>query len=224
MKKDEMTFKGNCKHSSLVELLYLDQIQNVDVKKRVQLHLQQCLECQRLFSELELQYRYIEKEVDKPVANKALDLAKRIGKKDTKYGLVVCDPVESTGSFKKATPYKTRVLFTANGVKSDMPKTFSDFKFGSLPHDSIAIRAMTDKSCNQLLLYLWSPQNENFDGWELKISGENGKATFSQSGVSQIPLIDIEDLNDKVIYFNERQSAFASGNRYTNLKSPITTL
>jgi len=224
MKKQETVFKRSCEYNSLVELLYLDQIQDEDERKRAQLHLQQCPECKRLFSELEVQYRYIEREIDKPVANKALDLAKKIGNKDTKYGLVVCEPVDSKKSLKNAAAYKTKVLFTANGVKSEKPKTLSDFKLGSLPQDSIAIRAMTDKSRNQLLLYLWSPQNENFDGWELKISGETGKATFGQSGVSQIPLMEIEDLNDKVIYFNERQSAFASGNRFIKSKSPIATL
>jgi len=224
MKKRETTIRGRCEHSVLVEMLYLDQIQQEEEKKRAQLHLQQCHECQKLFSDLQVQYGYIEKEIDKPVSNKALDLAKRVGRKDTKYGLVVCEPVDSKRASKNATAYKTRVLFTANGVKSERPNTLSEYQLASLPQDSIAIRAMTDNSCNQLLLYLWSPQHENFDGWELKISGETGKTTFSQAGASKIPLINIEDLNDKVIYFNERQNAFASGNRFTKSKSQIATL
>ncbi len=224
MKKRETTFKGRCRHSDLTELLYLGQIENEEEEKLAQLHLQQCPVCKKIFSELEYQYRFIEKEIQKPVANKTLDLAKKIGPKDTKYGLLVCEPVESAKSTKNAMPYKTKVLFTANGAGTVKNKKLTDFNLKSLPEDSIAIRAMTDKKCNKLLLYLWSPQNDDFDGWELKISGEAGKATFNPSGMSQIPLMEIEDLNGKVIYFKERHTAFASGNRFTNIKSSITTL
>ncbi len=223
MKKQETTFKGSCEHSNLTELLYLGQLENEEEKKLAQLHLQQCPVCKRTFSELEQQYRFIEKEIQKPVTNKTLDLAKEVGSKDTKYGLLICEPVESAKTNKKAAPYKAKVLFTANGAGNTKNKKLADFNLKSLPEDSIAIRAMTDKKCNKLLLYLWSPQNEDFDGWELKISGE-AKAVFNLSGMSQIPLMEIEDLNGKVIYFKERQTAFASGNRFTNIKSSITTL
>lgn len=223
MKKQTPFFSGRCEYSRLTELLCLDEIKNEDEKKKTQLHLQQCSTCQQAFSTLEFQYEIVKREMLKPVTNKTLDLVKKISR-DTKYGLVVCEPVDQSKAAKNSVPYKTKVLFTANGSGISANKTLSDFKLGSFPDDAIAIRAMTDKKCNKLLLYLWSPQNEDFDGWELKISGETGKATFSPSGMSQIPLMEIEDLNGKVIYFKERQKAFASGNRFTNTKSPAATL
>ena len=224
MKKQELFFRGRCEHSNLTELLYLDKIQDDDEKKRAQLHLQHCLVCKNLFSDLELQYKFISREVLKPVSNKTLDLAKKISSKDTKYGLVVCEPVVHRKATKDSTPYKTKVLFTANGAGPSKSKKLADFSLGSLPDDSIAIRAMTDKKRNKLLLYLWSPQNEDFEGWELLVSTETGKAKFGPSGMSQIPLMEIEDLHGKVIYFKEKQNAFASGDRFTKPKSPISTL
>ena len=224
MRKQETVLKGRCEHSNLTELLYLNEIQDENEKKKAQLHLQQCPVCQTAFSSLEFQYKCINNELLKPIANKTLDLAKKIKNKDTKYGLVVCEPVDQAKSINNAVPYKTKVLFTANGSGATKAKKLADYSLDSLPDDSIAIRAMTDKKCNKLLLYLWSPQNEDFGGWEIDISEKAGKATFSQSGVSQIPLMEIEDLHGKVIYFKERQNAFASGNRFTNKKSLVTTL
>ncbi len=224
MKKQNFFIRGRCEHSNLTELLYLDEIQEKDEKKRAQLHLQQCSSCQQLFHDLEIQYKFINKELQKPVSNKTLDLAKAISARNTKYGLVFCKPIDVGKAAKNTMSYKSKVIFTANGAGPSKSKILSDFDLSSLPQDTIAIRAMTDKTRNKLLLYLWSPQEEDFDGWEIRISGLSNKATFSQSGVSQIPLIDIEDLNDKVIYFKERHSAFASGNRSTTDERFVSTL
>ena len=175
MKKEETTLRG-CPYDDLTERLCLNVKLGEDEKKRVQIHLQQCPTCRERFQEIEGTYSQLNEEVDKPVTNKALDLAKKIRAKDTKYGLVVCEPI-NTAKKKTAHSYKTKVLFTANGTGSSKDKKLSDFDPRSFPKDSIAIRAMTDKRCGKLLLYLWQSDSSNFEGLELKIPGRLEKRT-----------------------------------------------
>jgi len=222
MKKDEATLQG-CPHDNLMELLCLGAKLNEDEKKKVKAHLQQCSLCRQKYQELEGVYRQINEEVEKPVTNKTLDLAKEIRAHSTKYGLVVCEPVNGVQN-GKAHSYKTKVLFTANGTGSTKDKKLADFDPRSFPKDSIAIRAMTDKSCDKLLLYLCRASNDNFDGWELKLPGKSKPTTFNPAGVSQIPLMEIEDLGDKVIYFKEKhKKTSASENRFVSIFKSISS-
>ncbi|MBN1464875.1 hypothetical protein JXA02_03885 [candidate division KSB1 bacterium] len=220
MKKEETTF-NRCPYDDLIELLCLDVQLSEGEKRKARMHLQQCATCRKKFEELENIYSNLNEEVSRPVTNKALDLAKQIRNKDTKYGLVVCEPVKAR---KKATAsYKTKVVFTANGTGSAKDKKLADFDPRSLPKDSIAIRAMTDKACDKLLLYLWHSNDDDTDGWELKF-GKSHAAIFNRAGVSQIPLMEIEDLGDKVIYFKEKhKKASASENRFVNIFESISS-
>ncbi|MBN1558845.1 hypothetical protein JW998_01245 [candidate division KSB1 bacterium] len=223
MKKEETTLEG-CPYDNLIELLCLDVNLSEGEKRKARVHLQQCARCRKKYQELEGIYKHLNEQVNKPVTNKALDLAKKIRDKETKYGLVVCEPLK-TDKKPTALPYKTKVLFTANGTGAGKDSKLADFDPRSLPKDSIAIRAMTDKACDKLLLYLWHEDGDNIDGWELQLPGKSKTAVFSRAGVSQIPLMEIEDLGDKVIYFKEKQKkATASENRYECIFKSISSL
>ena len=117
MKKNESTLRA-CPYDSLTESLCLDVNLSDDDKKKAQIHLQQCPTCRTNYQEIEGVYELLGEEVRKPVTNKVLDLAKEIRSKDTRYGLVVCEPLDGDKT-KKAHSYKTRVLFTANGTGSN---------------------------------------------------------------------------------------------------------
>ncbi len=220
MKKNEMTLTG-CQYDNLTEALCLNVNLSESDKRKAQIHLQQCKECRDKFEELEGTYNQLNEQLAKPVSNKALDLAKHLNSKDTTYGLVICEPVEQKKK-NETLSFKTKVLFTANGTGAHNT-TLSDFDLTTFPKDSIAIRAMTDKSCNQLLLYLWSSKYSTFEGWELKISEKSQRAIFNQSGMSKIPMTQIEELGDKVIYFKEKQNTdTASENRFLNIIDAIS--
>ena len=220
MKENEPTLQG-CPYDNLTESLCLDVHLSEADKRKAQIHLQQCDECREKFEELEGIYSQLNEQVCTPVSNKVLDLAKQIRNKNTRYGLVVCEPVNKTVGTSKS--YKTKVLFSANGTGTNHKKKLSDFDLNALPQDSIAIRAMTDGSCNTLLLYLWSSNPSSFEGLELKISEKSRPVVFDHAGVSHLPLTDIEDLGDKVIYFEEKQNnVSASENRFANIYSAIS--
>lgn len=220
MKKNQENLQG-CPYDNLTESLCLDVNLSDSEKRKAQIHLQQCNECREKFQELEGVYSQINEQVRKPVSNKVLDLAKQIRAKDTRYGLVVCEPIKTKK--EKAQSFKTKVLFSANGTGTNHQKKLVDFDLEALPKDSIAIRAMTDTSCNKLLLYLWSSNRSSFDGLELKVSDKSQRIVFDHAGVSDMPLMQIEDLGDKVIYFEEKQkNVSASENRFSNIISAIT--
>lgn len=220
MKKNEQTLQ-DCPYDNLMESLCLDVNLSDAEKRKAQIHLQQCEECRDKFEELEGVYSQLNEEVTKPVSNKILDLAKKVRARDTRIGLVVCEPVKTKS--EKSLSFKTKLLFSANGTGKNHTKKLSDFDLNALPDGNIAIRAMTDKSCNQLLLYLWSSSCSTFEGWELKVSEKSQHAVFNQAGVSQLPLTSIEELDDKVIYFKEKQNNVpASENRFSNIISAIS--
>jgi hypothetical protein len=223
MKKDEMTLEG-CPYDDLVELLCLDVNLSEGEKLKARIHLQQCARCREKYQELEGIYTQLNEQVNRPVTNGALDLAKKIRDKETKYGLVICEPLKAAKK-PAALPYKTKVLFTANGTGAGKDSKLVDFDPRSFPKDSIAIRAMTDKTCDKLLLYLWHAKGDHIDGWELKLPGRLKTAVFSRAGVSRIPLMEIEDLGDKVIYFKEKhKKASASENRFESIFKSISSL
>ncbi len=219
MKKNQATLQG-CPYDDLTESLCLDINLSESEKRKAQIHLQQCQECRDKFEELEGIYNQLNEEIVKPVSNRVLDLAKNIRSKDTRYGLIVCEPVKTKST--KAVSYETKVLFSANGTGKNHEKKLSDFDLNDLPHDSIAIRVMTDTSCDQLLLYLWSSEYTSFEGWELKVSDVSQRAVFDRAGKSKMPMMPIEELDDKVIYFKEKQNnVSASENRFSNILSAI---
>jgi hypothetical protein len=220
MKKNQPTLQG-CPYDNLTESLCLDINLSDAEKRKAQIHLQQCEECREKFQELEGIYSQLNEEVSKPVSNKVLDLAKQIKSENTRYGLVVCEPEQKKNA--KAQSFRSTVLFTANGTGANHKKKLSDFDLTKLPKDNIAIRAMTDASCNQILLYLWSSNNSSFEGWELKLSDKSQRAVFNQAGVSHMPMMKIEELGDKVIYFKEKQNnVSASENRFSNIIGAIS--
>lgn len=209
MKKNVST-RECCEKSNITELLCADASLCEEARKDAQHHLQECLSCRRQYQQLKKQYQIIHQELDRPVCNRVLDLAKKVRSGDTKYGLVLCEPVRSEDKSKSETPYRTKVVFTANGKISGDHKTLSEYDFKSLSKDQIAIRAMTDSRHNELLLYLWRADTDCFEGWELTIPGEPETTDFGPSGASKIALRDIEDLGDIVIYFKEKHNDSAS--------------
>lgn len=217
MKKNVSTY-GRCGYSELTELLCLGIDMDESDRQTVSEHIAECPECQKRFNSFQTFYKQVDNVFHKPVSNKALDLAKQLNAKETVYGLVICQPLDTKDEHNRS--YKTKVVFTANGKPNQNNMTLGDFDFSSLSEDSIAIRAMTDKQQQKLLLYLWSPSGDNFDGWEVNIP-HAGNAKFNPSGMSKIPLCDIEDLGNKVIYFNEQQNKQASGNRFSNIMNAI---
>ncbi|MBN1480238.1 hypothetical protein EH223_19960 [candidate division KSB1 bacterium] len=219
MKKNETTVQG-CPYDAQTESLCLDINLSESEKRRAQIHLQQCSHCRKKFQELEGLYHCINNEMQKPITNKVLDLAKEIRSKDTKYGLVVCNPIKK-GKGKETFAFKTKVLFTANGTGAIRNKKLADFDLNSLPQETVAIRAMTDKSCDKMLLYLWRAGGETFEGWELKVGDNTYRATIKEGGTSFIPFMEIEDLGDKVIYFKEKHKESASENRFKYLMNAV---
>lgn len=212
---------AGCLYDNQTESLCLDFNLSESEKKRVQIHLQQCPHCRKKFQELQALYDLINNEMQKPITNKTLDLAKQIRSKDTKYGLIICNPIKSKKA-GKTRAFKTKVLFTANGTGMKKNKKLVDFDLKSLPKETVAIRAMTDKSCDKTLLYLWHAEGESFEGWELKLANKTHRAIIGQAGTSSIPFVEIEELGDKVIYFKEKHKESASENRYKYLIRAIT--
>lgn len=220
MKTNETTVQG-CPYDDLTESLCLNINLSDSEKRKAQIHLQQCELCRAKFEELEGIYAHLNEELEKPVTNQALDLAKKLRNQDTTYGLVVCRPLKSKGN--KTRSFKTKVLFTANGTGTHKDKSLQEFNLDSLPKDSIAIRAMTDKSCDRLLLYLWSSNGHAFEGLELKVPDQSRRAIFDKAGVSSVPMMEIQDLGDKVIYFKEKHNTeTASENRFENIFKAIS--
>lgn len=213
--KKNVSISGRCEYNDLIELLCLGGNDlSAEDTERTRLHLQSCSSCQQEFQKLQKLYAILDHEVEKPVSNKALDLAKQVRSKDVEYGLVLCEPIESVQASSEATSYKTKVVFCANGhFYGDHPR-LADYNLQELPKGRLAIRAMTDKTQNKLLLYLWRNGENNFSGWELELPGESERTCFSPSGAASIALRDIKELGNKVIYFEEKHTDSAPGNRF----------
>jgi hypothetical protein len=216
--KKNVSISRRCEYSDRVELLCLGgKDLSAEDKEEARLHYQTCASCQQQFLKLQKFYAILDHEVEKPVTNKALDLAKRVHSEEVEYGLVVCEPIERAQTPDEATRYKTKVVFCANGhFYGDHPR-LADYNLQELPKGRVAIRAMTDKMQNKLLLYLWRDGEENFAGWELELPGEAERTRFSPSGAASIALRDIKELGNKVIYFEEKHSDSASGNRFDRM-------
>lgn len=206
--KTNVSISGRCRYSDRVELLCLGEKLSEEDERQVRLHLEDCPSCKRAFRRLERFYDVLDRQVNKPIHNKALDLAKRASAHDVEYGLVICEPMEREPSGEQAS-YKSKVVFCANGHVVGEHDRLADYRLQDLPKDQIAIRAMSDRAQNKLLLYLWSPGDQHYDGWQLQIAGETEKAQFGPAGTAAIALREIEELGDKVIYFEEKHSDWA---------------
>jgi len=187
--------QGSCSFADRIESLYLDELGD-DEKQKVQRHLQECPHCLKRLFHLKQAFWRIESDLNSGVSNQTLDLARDIRSSDTQIGLIVCEP-EST---EMQHVFKAKVWFTANGKKQAGLARFSEVDFTDLPVDSIAIRTMTDRKRNTLLLYLYSESRQSFEGWTLDIPGEHEAITFNPSGVSEIHAFDVEEFHDKRVF------------------------
>ena len=163
-------------------------------------HLLLCEKCRQKRNDLDLFYRLLDEEINKPTANGVLDLAKQLGPVQVKYGLIVCAPIpEKDNHCDKA--FRTKLLFAVNGDQG--LRQLSHFNLRSLiPHNHIAARIITDPLCNNMLLHLWSPNTDDFYNWDLSIPGFDGRVHLNGAGVTRVQLSNIDDLDDIIIYFN----------------------
>jgi len=201
---------SECSFTDRVENLYLNPKVSRQEKETVHQHIKTCLVCRKKFAGLGLLYSQVYKELQKPVSNKVLDLAKRINHSDTNIGLVVCEPLTRK---HQETRFRTKLVFTANGKSG---KNFQDFDFSTLPDRSIAIRAMIDKKHDKVLLYLWARNNNGFERYTLSFPEPIKNLEFSSSGVSESHFINIEDFDNKVIHL-EKQKATVSNKKKKSL-------
>ena len=193
----QKTRNHHCPTHTQLELLCLESGLAEDDQKRSQMHLQQCMSCRNVVEELDSFYSTLLQEVFKPVSNQVLDFAKEIGRDDVEYGYILCEPIPERNN-GRGFAFRTNVLFFANGEPGK--GKLAQFNKRKIPHDCIALRAMTDPEYKTLLLFLVAPSDSHFDDWVLNIPGTAENVKFSPIGVSKIPLSSVKTFDDKVIF------------------------
>lgn len=193
----QKTRNHHCPTHTQLELLCLESGLAEDDQKRSQMHLQQCMSCRNVVEELDGFYSTLLQEVFKPVSNQVLDFAKEIGRDDVEYGYILCEPIPERNN-GRGFAFRTNVLFSANGEPGK--GKLAQFNKRKIPHDCIALRAMTDPEYKTLLLFLVAPSDPHFDEWVLNIPGTAENIKFSPVGVSQVPLSSVKTFDDKVIF------------------------
>ncbi len=180
-------------------------------------HVENCDVCRKEQEEISNFYGILLHEIQKPISNRVLDFAKKLGASDIKYGLILCEPMPHMDS-DTGRAFRTKLLFTENGKAGS--QTLSTFDLKNIPNRYIALRAMTDPKVNNLLLFLWSPDNENFVDWTLQMPGTQ-KIKFNAAGATKIKDLKINWLDNKVVYFKGNNSPWIDKTRFQTINDSI---
>jgi hypothetical protein len=214
MKNNENTI-DRCFSAVHLELLCLDEtVQD----PRIHSHVKGCMGCHENMDEIETFYDIFTDELRKPISNRVLEFAKQVNIEQIMYGLILCEPVPfSDGDHGKA--YQTKLVFAGNGELGK--NKLAGYNFSIIPAQDLAVRVMTDPAVNKLLLFLWSPNNIDFFDWTLFIPSQAENIRFNSAGAGKINGIDINDLNDKVIYLRPGMTQWIDKTRFESISEAI---
>lgn len=189
--------KNDCPNQRQLERFCLDyKPSDLQYGKMIEKHLSVCPKCRARYQEFSTFYNVLSREIRKPVSNTLFDFSKTLAPDDVKYGLLLCQPVpEKNSRFGKA--YRTTLLFSANG-RSDGSR-LADHNLQHLPPNCCAIRLYSDPKCNSIMLFLWSPETENYEGWQIYIP-ECARNKLNSSGGVKLSMKNLRQLDNKVIY------------------------
>lgn len=187
----------NCPGSMQLELLCLEEGLNDEDRKRSQMHLQQCGDCRQTSKELDTFYAILTQEMRRTINNSSFDFTKRISSDKVQSGHLICEPLPQMNN-GHGQAFRTK-------LNIDVPRETDDEKidavsFRSLKKHSLVIRFMTDSVSSKLILALWSLDTDDFHGWVLHIPGVSESVRFNSAGLAKIPQVNLERLDDKVIY------------------------
>ncbi|NLP12302.1 hypothetical protein GX408_18025 [bacterium] len=167
---------------------------------RVQRHLAQCGKCRRTCRVLDRCNDLLCKEMQRPVANTALDLAKSLAPKRVRYGLLICTPSPDHNQ-RAAKAYRTRLVFSANGEAGRCK--LRDFDLKKIPQGSLALRLFTDPKDQELLLFLWEPEPSESKPDRLRWSGRRAFISFNQIGAGCMAPADFALLDNQLVFFSK---------------------
>jgi len=169
-------------------------------KLRVQRHLVQCGKCRRTRRILDRCNDLLCLEMQRPVTNTALDLAKSLAPKQVRYGLLICTPSPDEDQ-RSAKAYRTRLVFSANGEAGR--SKLRDFDLKKIPQGSLALRMYTDPMEQELLLFLWEPEPREGRPDRLRWSGRRASISFNQIGAGCMALSDFSHLDNQLVFFSK---------------------
>ncbi|HPI71857.1 MAG TPA: hypothetical protein PK843_05275 [bacterium] len=169
-------------------------------KLRVQRHLAQCGKCRRTCRFLDRCNNLLCMEMQRPVANTALDLAKSLAPKQVRYGLLICTPSPDHNQ-GAAKAYRTQLVFSANGEAGR--NKLRDFDLKKIPQGSLALRLYTDPKDEKLLLFLWEPGPRESRPDRLRWSGRRASVSFNRIGAGGMDLSDFSHLDNQLVYFSK---------------------
>jgi hypothetical protein len=212
--------KQHCPDKLHLELLCLDNGLDKELRKRSQIHLQQCSKCRERLKELDEIYKTITREIRKPVSNKLLDFVKGKSSSKVKYGLLDFAPSPKKNS-DRGKAFKTKLLFSANGDHGK--KMLADFDMSIFDKRHLAVRVMTDPACKKVLAFLHSDREANFSSYVMELPGAAENINFNTSGVAVIPVNTLEKLDDKLVYLNSETypSSVTGKDRFQRIKDAI---
>lgn len=185
-----------CRKGREFEKAALGEPLTADEKQHFDRHLNECVQCRNAYPSICRLYDQIKKELQRPVHNKVLDLAKCLSSPEVEYGLLICRPIDSGETNPQAGLFFTELLFYANGSRLGTKEKLAEYGREDL-QDFLTIRAMSDLQDQKLLLYLWQANCESFSGWKLKLADQ--EVDVSADGKAAIPLCGIKELHGKVI-------------------------
>ncbi|MBN1997468.1 hypothetical protein JW935_07955 [candidate division KSB1 bacterium] len=206
----------NCFSPLYLELLCLDTPPSKKISDTIP-HVDECTDCNKKHEEISNFYGILLREIQKPISNQVLDFAKKLGASDIKYGFVLCEPMPHLNS-NSGKAFRTKLLFTENGKAGS--NTLSKIDLKKIPNRYIALRAMTDPKVNNLLLFLWSPDNDNFIDWTLQMPGTQ-KIKFNAAGASKIADLKINWLDNKLVYFKGNDVPWIDKTRFQTINDSI---
>jgi hypothetical protein len=193
--------KGGCPGTRELELYCIGELAAVRTKEFIEAHTKICPRCAKKVQNLRAFYAIFAKELDQPAHPGVIDFCKKRAYSSVKYGLLVCRPIPEKDR-RQGKAYLATLAFSANGDGSR--RCLADFEING---DQIGVMLYSDPLQKELLLFLWSREDEWHTPHRLYAPGLFEEAEFNPAGAAKIPLTSFEFLNNRLIYFSmQRQT------------------
>jgi len=189
------TDKKACPEIHLIEAYVSNQISSISERKKVSHHINSCLRCYALATELNQYYKILEQEKRRPVSSTIFKLIDNIEKENVVIAGILLQP-NDTQEHKQLKQYQAEiVLLPQKDCKIDM----DDLDCIPIDDNEIFVRAIQSQDTSETTLFLYANNEKLYRNVQFQI--KSGAETFLSDNIGRIELgqFDINNLDEQHI-------------------------
>jgi len=187
----EKISKKDCLEVHLIEAYISNQISSISDREKISHHLNSCLHCQALASELKQYYNILEQEQKKPVSSSTFKIVNEIEKEKVVIAGILLQPNQLQDN-QKSIQYQSGIVLIS---QKDDSVDIDDLTCIPIGENEIFIRAIQSQTTYETTLFLFAHDEKLYRNVQLKFDSDTEIFSSDEIGKIEIGHVDIKNLD-----------------------------